>query len=328
MSAHEMSIGRCSPAQGTDACSGMAWIPGGTFLMGSDRHYREEAPAHRMTVDGFWIDRYEVTNAEFARFVAATGYVTLAEHVPNADDYPGANPALLVPSSVVFARPPQFTDPSNLDNWWSYVAGADWRHPLGPDSDIDSLQLHPVVHIAYADAVAYAKWAGKELPTEAEWEYAARGGMDGFEYAWGDQLNPRGLFMANTWQGTFPHQNLACDGYAGTSPVGSFPSNRYGLYDMIGNVWEWTSDWYEDHLKHSGLCCSRENPRVTSQDDDFDPRTPELCIPHKVIKGGSYLCAPNYCRRYRPAARLSQPIDASTCHVGFRCIMRPLPGAA
>jgi sulfatase modifying factor 1 len=302
---------------------GMVWIPGGTFLMGSDRHYPEERPAHRVSVDGFWMDAHAVTNDEFARFVAATGYVTVAERAPDPADYPGAKPELLVPGSAVFPKPARRVDLRNPYEWWAYVPGADWRHPLGPDSSIDGLGDHPVVHVAYEDALAYARWAGKDLPTEAEWEFAARGGLDGATYAWGDEFLPGGRIMANTWQGEFPIQNLVLDGYEWTSPVGSFPPNGYGLYDMIGNVWEWTSDWYREYGDVVRPCCASTNPRGGERDASYDPRTPESRIPRKVIKGGSYLCAPNYCRRYRPAARLAQPVDTSTCHLGFRCVVRP-----
>jgi sulfatase modifying factor 1 len=300
----------------------MVWIPGGEFLMGSDHHYPEEAPAHQVRVGGFWIDQHTVTNRDFERFVKETGHVTLAEKPANADDYPGAKPELLAPSSVMFRKAKERVDLSNHYNWWIYVRGADWRHPRGPASRIKGLEDHPVVHVAYADAEAYARWAGKELPTEAEWEFAARGGLDGAEYAWGDEFTPGGKPMANTWQGEFPWQNTYQDGYEWTAPVGSFPPNRYGLYEMAGNVWEWTSDWYQDHGKIDSPCCTIDNPRGAKREDSFDPRQPEIKIPRKVMKGGSYLCAPNYCRRYRPAARMSQPIDTSTCHLSFRCIVR------
>jgi formylglycine-generating enzyme required for sulfatase activity len=301
----------------------MAWIPGGEFLMGSDSHYPEEAPQHRATVDGFWADRSPVTNEQFRAFVEATGYVTFAEIAPRAEDYPGALPEMLNAGSIVFNKPRRGTNTNNC-TWWSFVFGADWRHPTGPDSSIDGLDKHPVVHIAFRDAEAYARWAGKELPSEAEWEFAARGGLDGAEFAWGDQLHPNGRHMANVWQGEFPWQNLRSDGYERTSPVGTFPANGYGLVDMIGNVWEWTEDWYENrHIvsKPSG-CCAAHNPRGASEEASFDPAQPEVRIPRKVLKGGSHLCAPNYCRRYRPAARFPHPVDTSTSHVGFRCIVR------
>jgi formylglycine-generating enzyme len=302
--------------------STMARIPGGEFLMGSNAHYAEEAPAHRVSVGAFWMDAHTVTNKEFRRFVDATGYVTLAEKPANADDYPGAKAEMLSPSSVMFRKASQPVDLRNPYNWWTYVAGADWRHPRGPESSLQGLWDHPVVHAAYEDAEAYAKWAGKELPTEAEWEFAARGGLEGAEYCWGDELMPGGKPHANTWQGEFPWQNELADGFEWTAPVGSFPPNGYGLYDMAGNVWEWTTDWYQEHSKIESPCCTIANPRGGERDQSLDPRTPGVKIPRKVMKGGSYLCAPNYCRRYRPAARMAQGIDTSTCHLGFRCIVR------
>jgi len=300
----------------------MAWIPGGEFGMGSDRHYPEEAPAHRVAVNGFWIDIHAVTNAEYARFVDATGYVTSAERSADPSDYPGAKPELLVPSSVMFKKASGPVDLRNPYHWWVYRAGADWRHPRGPGSHLKALMNHPVVHVAFADAQAYADWAGKELPTEAEWECAARGGLDGAEFIWGNELAPGGKAMANYWQGEFPWQNLLEDGYEWTAPVDAFPANGYGLHQMAGNVWEWTVDWYQDHRAISHPCCTIADPRGGDPEHSFDPRTPDVKIPRKVMKGGSYLCAPNYCRRYRPAARMPQPVDTSTCHLGFRCIVR------
>jgi len=300
----------------------MVWIAGGTFRMGSDHHYPEEAPAHNVKVSGFWISTHTVTNAEFRRFVDATGYVTVAERPANPEDYPGAKPELLMPSSVMFRKADGPVDLRNPYNWWTYVPGADWRHPRGPRSSIDTLLDHPVVHIAFEDAQAYAKWRGQELPTEAEWEFAARGGLDEAEFTWGDEYMPGGRPMANTWQGEFPWQNLVEDGYEWTAPVGSFSPNGYGLFDMAGNVWEWTTDWYQDHGRIKKACCTIDNPRGGEREQSCDPRTPAIRIPRKVMKGGSYLCAPNYCRRYRPAARMAQPIDTSTCHLGFRCIAR------
>ncbi len=301
---------------------GMALIPGGTFWMGSDRHYPEEGPAHSVSVDAFWIDRVPVTNAAFREFVVATGYVTLAERPPNPDQYPGAKPELLVPASIVFVQPAGAVDLRNHYNWWALIPGADWRHPFGPASSLEGLDEHPVVHVAYEDAAAYARWAGKALPTEAEHEYAARGGLDRAEYAWGDELTPEGRIMANTWQGRFPFENLDLDGYRTTSPVRAFPPNGYGLFDMIGNTWEWTTDWYASRHPVKGHgCCGLENPRGGTREGSFDARE-TLKIPRKVMKGGSFLCAPNYCRRYRPAARMAQPIDTATCHLGFRCVVR------
>jgi formylglycine-generating enzyme required for sulfatase activity len=290
------------------ATDGMIRIPRGTFSMGSDHHYPEEAPAHDVTVDAFWIDIFAVTNAQFRRFVEETGHITLAERPADPTMYPGAKPDLLAPSSVVFRKPAGPVSLHDPYQWWQYVAGADWRHPRGLDSSLDGFDDHPVVHVAFEDAEAYARWAGKALPTEAEWEYAARGGLEGAEFCWGDELTPDGRSMANTWQGTFPHENLIEDGFEWTAPVGSFPPNGYGLFEMAGNVWEWTTDIYEEHRHGQKPCCGHVKHGGS--------------IPRRVMKGGSYLCAPNYCRRYRPAARMGQPIDTSTCHLGFRCISR------
>jgi len=302
------------------ATDGMVWIPGGTFLMGSDSHYPEEAPAHPVAAGGFWIDPRPVTNGEFGRFVHKTGHVTVAERAPDAADYPGARPELLAPFSSVFVPPRHRVSLADPYNWWKPVPGANWRHPQGPGSSIRNKPDHPVVHVAWADVAAYASWAGKAVPTEAEWELAARGGLDGAEFAWGDEFNPGGEWMANTWQGEFPIQNNRDDGYEGTSPAGAFPANGYGLYDMIGNVWEWTADWYAGHPPAASACCAvpeRKDGRAGS----VDPRDPAR-IPRRVMKGGSHLCAPNYCRRYRPAARMAQPIDTSTSHLGFRLVLR------
>jgi formylglycine-generating enzyme len=301
----------------------MIFIPGGTFVIGSDKHYQEEAPAHTISVDGVWMDKYVITNQDFERFVEETNHVTLAERPPRAEDYPGAKPEMLRAASVVFQKPHGPVDLRNHYNWWTYVPAADWRHPEGPNSSIKHRMQHPVVHVAYEDAEAYANWTGKELPTEAEWEFAARGGLDGATYAWGEEFAPNGKHMANTWQGEFPWQNLLTDGYEGTAPVGQFPPNGYGLYDMIGNVWEWTTDWYAPHHPNQQSCCSGAVARGGSREQSSDPAMPDIKIPRKVIKGGSFLCAPNYCRRYRPAARMAQPIDTSTCHVGIRLVIRP-----
>ena len=290
--------------------------------MGSDGHYPEEAPEHAVTLSGFWIDRHPITNQQFARFVDDTKYVTLAERVPDGDDYPGAKPELLVAASTVFVKPAHRVDMGNPYNWWTWVPGADWRHPQGAGSSLAGLAKHPVVHVAFEDALAFAEWAGKDLPTEAEFEYAARGGREGTEFAWGDEFAPGGRQMANTWQGEFPHENLMTDGFEGTSPVGSFPANGYRLFDMIGNVWEWTTDWYEAaHTVENG-CCGDVDPKGGLQERSFDPAMPEIEIPRRVIKGGSHLCAPNYCRRYRPPARMAQAVDTSTSHLGFRCVIR------
>jgi formylglycine-generating enzyme required for sulfatase activity len=286
----------------------MVWVAGGTFLMGSNAFYREERPARPAAVEGFWLDRYPVTNAGFATFVEATGYVTLCERQPAAADYPDADPKLLVPGSAVFRKPMSPVSLRDSRAWWEYVPGANWRHPQGPDSVIVGREDHPVVHIAYEDAGAYAAWAGKALPTEAEWEFAARGSLDGAAYAWGDEPTPDGRIMANTWQGRFPFHNLALDGYEGTSPVDAFPANGYGLHDMIGNVWEWTASPFLSSAAAAATssCCAPSAP----------------AIQQRVIKGGSHLCAPNFCLRYRPAARQGEAVDTSTSHIGLRCIRR------
>ncbi|MFJ6134797.1 formylglycine-generating enzyme family protein [Kitasatospora sp. NPDC092286] len=310
----------------------MVHLPGGAFTMGSDHHYPDEAPAHRAVVRGFRIDRYAVTNDDFAAFVAATGHVTAAEIAPTAAEYPDALPDLLVAGSSVFRSPDRPVDLGNAYNWWFFVPGADWRHPYGPDSSIDGLGDHPAVHIGLADARAYAAWAGKELPTEAEWEYAARGGSEGTEFAWGrergDELVPGGRLMANTWHGDFPLTNRSPDGYRATAPVGSYPANGFGLYDMIGNVWEWTADHYTGrHRGTTPSCCGGNgragDARVTdARAASVDPAAAAPGIPRRVIKGGSFLCAPTYCRRYRPPARMPQSEDTTTCHLGFRCVIR------
>jgi formylglycine-generating enzyme required for sulfatase activity len=308
---------------------GMTFIPGGAFTMGSDRHYPEEAPAHRVRVDPFWIDRTPVTNRQFKAFVKATGYVTTAQISPDPEDYPGALPQMLYAGSLVFSPSQRAAGLNDWSQWWTFMKGADWRHPYGPKSSINALDEHPVVHVAYADALAYARWAGKELPTEAEWEFAARGGLDGAEYAWGDDLTPGGQHRANIWQGLFPVQNLCEDGFSRTSPVTAFPPNGFGVYDMIGNTWDWTSDWYSP--RHAAdpakACCIPQNPRGAREDESYDSCLPLVRIPRKVLKGGSHLCAPNYCRRYRPAARHAEPIDTSTSHVGFRCVVQARPSS-
>jgi len=300
----------------------MKRLEGGTFTMGSERFYPEERPRRRVRVDAFWIDETPVTNAQFAEFIAQTGYRTLAEEAPDPAAYPGMPPELAKAGSLVFDRPAGRVDLRDFRQWWSFRFGANWRQPLGEGSSIDGLEDHPVVHIAYRDAESYARWAGKSLPTEAEWEFAARGGLD-TEYAWGEELAPYGRMLANFWQGEFPWENRVLDGWERTSPVRSFPANGYGLSDMIGNVWEWTCDWFATPVsKPSGSCCVPANPRGAREEQSYDPATPAIRIGRKVLKGGSHLCAPNYCQRYRPAARYAQPIDTSTCHVGFRCIRR------
>jgi formylglycine-generating enzyme required for sulfatase activity len=289
---------------------GMVRVEGGAFTMGSDRFYPEERPARRVFVEGFRIDRHPVTVREFRQFVADTGHVTLAEREPDPADYPGAEEGSVVPGSLVFRGTRGPVDLRDVRTWWAYVPGATWRHPEGPGSRIAGRQDHPVVHVGWGDAMAYAEWAGKDLPTEAEWEYAARGGLDGATYAWGDEPEPGGRPMANTWQGEFPWQNLERDGYPGTSPVGAFPPNGFGLFDMTGNTWEWTADRWSDGAKPG--CCGPDNGG-----ERFERR---------VIKGGSHLCAPSYCLRYRPAARQGETVDTSTSHIGFRCVLRTAGG--
>ena len=302
----------------------MIFIPGGTFRMGSDQHYPEEAPAHQVSVSGFWIDRTPVTNRQFKNFVRDTGYRTFAEIRPDPANYPGALPHMIFAGSLVFVPPKRTVDLRDWSQWWTLLKGADWRHPTGPRSSINNLDSHPVVHVTFDDALAYARWAGKDLPTEAEWEFAARGGYDGAEFSWGDEFTPGGQHRANTWQGDFPNHNRCEDGFERTSPVMAFPPNGYGVYDMIGNVWEWTRDWYAPRHEADAAkpCCIPQNPRGGREEASYDPCQPQIRIPRKVLKGGSHLCAPNYCRRYRPAARHAEPVDTSTSHVGFRCVVR------
>jgi formylglycine-generating enzyme required for sulfatase activity len=271
------------------------------------------------------MDESPVTNEQFASFVEATGWVTLAENAPNPSDYPGILPEMIQAGSLCFDSPSGPVSLNDFTQWWSFRFGACWRAPEGPGSTLEGRENHPVVHVTHADAQAYAAWAGKALPTEAEWEFAARGGLDGAVYAWGDELAPAGKMLANYWQGMFPWENLATDGFEGTSPARSFPANGYGLFDMIGNVWEWTDDWYSDAPagKKRGDCCIPANPRGALERESVDPCQPDIQIGRKVLKGGSHLCAANYCERYRPAARYAQPVDTSTCHVGFRCVRRP-----
>ena len=303
---------------------GMVWIPAGEFLMGSDEFYPEERPVRRVAVDGFWIDEHPVTVAQFQRFVKSTGYVTWAEIAPDGAEYPDALPELLVPGSLVFSGSEGPVDLSDLQSWWSWVPGAEWRHPEGPGSTLHGRERHPVTHIAYEDALAYSSWARKELASEAEWEYAGRGGLEGRTFTWGDEFAPRGRMMANTWQGEFPWENTVLDRYERTSPVKSFPPNGYGLYDMAGNVWEWTSDYFTpSHAAELDRpCCTPRNPRITSPERSYQHGAPGSHIPRRVTKGGSHLCAPTYCLRYRPAARQGEPIDSTTSHIGFRCVAR------
>jgi formylglycine-generating enzyme required for sulfatase activity len=289
----------------------MRWVPGGAFSMGSAGFYPEERPVRRAEVAGFWMDEHPVTVAEFERFVDATGYVTLAERPLDAADYPDADPTLLVPGALVFHPTPGPVPLDEYARWWSYVPDASWRQPGGPGTTVRGRDDHPVVQVAHEDAAAYAAWAGKVLPAEVEWEFAARGGLEGAVFAWGDEHFPGGKPAANTWQGEFPWQNLLLDGFAGTSPVGSFAPNGYGLYDVCGNVWEWTSTWFDGSGETSVAPCCPPPPAAGER------------FPRRVIKGGSHLCAPNYCLRYRPAARQAEAIDTSTSHIGFRCIVRP-----
>ncbi len=291
---------------------GMVRLAGGAFTMGSDRHYPEEAPASRAEVGAFWIDTHPVTNAQFEAFVAETGYVTTAEVPPSLEDYPDLDPSARVAGSLLFKAPA--VPARDWRQWWCFEPGACWRYPQGPGSQAQA--DHPVVHVSYLDAQAYAAWCGKSLPTEAEWEFAARGGLEGAEYAWGDTLDPQGRLMANYWQGQFPHENLLLDGFLMTSPIGTFPANGYGLYDMIGNVWEWTCAPFTPDHRRPASCCGGAQAHAPAAPA---PRARET---QHVLKGGSFLCASNYCARYRPAARSAQSLDSSSCHIGFRCVMR------
>jgi formylglycine-generating enzyme required for sulfatase activity len=336
----------------------MVWIPPGTFLMGCEQFYPEERPLREAHVEGVWFDRHPVTVREFRGFIAATGYETVAERPLDTERYPGADPELLVPGSLVFQKPARRVRLSDVRAWWAYVPGASWQHPEGPGSSVSERRRHPVVHVAYEDAAAYAEWAGKSLPTEAEWEHAARGGLDGKLFTWGDDPLPGGRLMANTWQGEFPWQNLKANGYEGTSPVGAFPPNGYGLYDMAGNVWEWTADRFatparsldtearcdgetrchdgqgqvrdrhcddEEHAAEAvpaSCCAPPSHAAAIQQAEETEETASPDSIPTRVIKGGSHLCAPNYCLRYRPAAREAEAIDTSTSHIGFRCVKR------
>jgi formylglycine-generating enzyme len=313
---------------GRKAPPGMVWIPGGTFLMGTDdvSSFPNERPAHRVHVEGFWIDDHDVTNAEFARFVEATGYVTTAERKPDWEELkkelppgtPKPDDSMLVAGSLVFtptARPVPLND---LSAWWRWVPGANWRHPEGPGSSIQGRENYPVVQVSWYDALAYAQWAGKRLPTEAEWEFAARGGLKSKRYVWGDEFKPGGKHMANTWQGLFPVRDTGEDGFVGTSPVGSYPANGYGLYDMAGNVWQWCSDWYrvDTHIEAASKNVCRDSGGPAESYDPGDPYSPK-----RVVKGGSFLCNPDYCESYRPSARRGTPSDTGSSHTGFRCVI-------
>lgn len=292
--------------------------------MGSDRHYAEERPSHKVRVTAFAIDPFPVTNSQFAEFAATTGYRTVAERPLDPAAFPDLAPEARAPGSLVFRKTRGSVDLRDFRQWWAWTPGASWRHPEGPQSSIADRGDHPAVHMAFEDAQTYADWAGKALPTEAEWEFAARGGLDGAEYGWGDEFAPGGRMMANTWWGEFPYRRLRTRGHERTSPVGSFPANGYGLFDMIGNVWEWTTDWYS--ARHAAdaakPCCVPQDPRGGTMGASLDPAQPAVRIPRRVVKGGSFLCAPSYCRRYRPAARHAQMVDSGMSHIGFRCVTR------
>lgn len=300
----------------TAAPEGMVWIPAGTFAMGSQTGADDCRPIHDVSVDGFWIDQTEVTNRQFREFVDATGYVTVAERTPDPKDFPGAPPELLVPGAIVFNPPDHRVPLDNAFQWWAWKPGASWRHPEGPGSSIDDRLDHPVVQVAWEDAAAYAKWAGKRLPTEAEWEFAARGGLKQQTYVWGDKKHPQDKWMANVWSGDFPAQNTREDGYTYSAPVKTFPPNAYGLYDMSGNVWEWVSDWYRpDYYKNSPA----KNP--PGPDSSYDPEEPG--VPKKVTRGGSFLCSDEYCIGYQPGIRSKTSPDTGLQHTGFRCAKNP-----
>jgi sulfatase modifying factor 1 len=300
----------------------MVWVPGATFRMGANDHYPEEAPAHTVAVDGFWIDRCQVTNRQFAAFVEDTAYLTVAERPLDPADFPGAPAENLVPGSLVFTMTSGPVDLRHLNQWWTWTPGACWKLPDGPADPPAWREHEPVVHVAYEDAGAYAAWAGKSLPTEAEWEYAARGGLEGGTYVWGSTPERADQRLANYWHGDFPWRPH--HGYGTRSAVGSYPANGYGLYDMAGNVWEWTTDWYTEYqvAQADQPCCVPRNPHGGGREHSYDPAQPQFRIPRKVIKGGSYLCADSYCLRYRPAARRPQMIDTGMSHIGFRCIHR------
>jgi formylglycine-generating enzyme required for sulfatase activity len=296
----------------------MTWVPGGQFWMGADEAQMTDArPWHRVSVDGFWMDATEVTNEQFSKFVNATGYVTIAERKPRAEDYPGALPEKLVAGSVVFSPPDHAVPLDNHFRWWSYMPGANWRHPEGPGSDIKKRMNHPVVHIAYQDAAAYCGWAGKRLPTEAEFEFASRGGLDRKHYVWGDEFMPGGKHMANTFQGHFPDTNTGEDGYLSTAPVAAFAANGYGLFDMAGNVWEWTSDWYRADYYQTLAAVGGVAVNPKGPPDSFDPSEPGVW--KRVHRGGSFLCTSQYCARYIAGGRGKGELDTGTNHLGFRC---------
>jgi sulfatase modifying factor 1 len=295
------------------APEGMVWIPGGIFWMGAN-DLPNSQPIHKVQVDAFWLDQTEVTNAKFAKFAQETRYVTVAELQPEPKKFPDVSPTELVPFSPVFMVPDKKVEPNPNEflKWWKKVPGACWRHPEGPESELKGRDDHPVVHVCYLDAIAYCKWAGKRLPTEAEWEFAARGKLDRKAYVWGDQLMPEKKWMANIWQGNFPNENTEADGFRGTAPVKSFPANGYGLYDMAGNVWEWCSDWYHDNYYSISPQINPQGPN--SSYDHLEPS-----MPKRVQRGGSFLCADNYCRRYLPGGRGKGEPESSANHIGFRC---------
>jgi formylglycine-generating enzyme required for sulfatase activity len=303
---------------GNGATAGMIWIDGGSFTIGDNRTYPEERPTEQVRVSGFWIDRHEVTNAQFRRFVEATGYVTMAERGLDPTEHPGLPAELAVPSSMMFAKPERVRGGTDITQWWRYLPGADWRHPEGPGSSSEGRGNHPVVHVAYEDATAYARWLGHDLPTEAEWEFAARGGLDGAIYTWGDSYDPVEGWRANTWQGSFPVRDDAADGYSGAAPVGCFPPNGYGLLDMAGNVWEYTRDRF----------VAGHSSRRAADPIGPDARPSGPAGPSVVVKGGSWLCSPDFCLRYRPAARQPQELSLGSNHIGFRTVWRgPAPEA-
>jgi sulfatase modifying factor 1 len=314
-----------------EAPSGMVLIPGGEFTMGSDLpgSRANEKPVLKVRLDGFWIDEHDVTNAEFRKFVEATGYKTTAERPVDWEELKKQVPAgtpkpsdeMLKPGSLVFAPTDGPVDLREMNGWWRWTIGANWQHPEGPGSNLEGREQHPVVQVSWDDAVAYAKWVGKRLPTEAEWEYAARGGLDGKRFSWGDEFKPGGKFMTNTWTGAFPYRNTKEDGFIGTSPVKTFPPNGYGLYDMSGNVWNWVSDWYrvDTHarMKLEPSCHNPQGPKTS-----YNPGHPEQ-TQERVTKGGSFLCHVDYCESYRPAARRGTPPDTGMSHIGFRCALSP-----
>ncbi|HXJ95848.1 MAG TPA: formylglycine-generating enzyme family protein [Terriglobia bacterium] len=311
------------------APEGMVWISGGEFSMGAHdppdmdnvgmKATLDARPIHRVYVDGFFMDKTDVTNSQFAEFVRATGYVTIAERKPRAEDFPGAPPENLVPGSVVFSKPDHTVPLDNYLRWWSYIHGASWRHPLGPGSNIKGKENYPVVHVAYADAQAYAKWAGKRLPTEAEWEFAARGGLSGEPFVWGDTFRPNGKWMANTHQGHFPDQDTGDDGYVGIAPVAQYQPNGYGLYDMAGNVWQWTSDWYRPDYYAQLAAAGGVARNPHGPNSSYDPSEPGQA--KKVQRGGSFLCTDQYCSRYMVGTRGKGDVDTGTNHLGFRCVV-------